>query len=1067
MRGWVLGVVAVAGFLFVVGLVFHQGPRSEPSRAVSPSGPSSPGVRPGRLGTAPVLPSSGALRIRGVVLDDRGPVSGVRVSASRPEAGRTLSELTCLPHEDLDPGAAGVSRIIACMPRSNPRILELVDMYEGEAPVHAEAVTAGDGTFVLEGLSPGAFALWVLTEHGAVVRTGVPAGVDGVELRLEEGVTFEGTVVGEQAPLADARVLVIHAGHTRYFETRTGADGQFRIGPLPASSYLLAISAEGWMPRLADSGMLYGPESRLELLRPRRLTGRVLSGGAPVPGVEVRLESRFPIQGGAGSVRTDGQGRFLFEPLPPTGEYRLTAEQGERFALVQLVLEEDSPWPGEVVLHLGEAFFLEGTIRGEAGLPVPGARVSVIHEDTLGWEQTTRTGPDGRYRAGPLAPGLHELRIEAERYRRLYDLENHDLKPGMGPLDFTLERATSLSGTVVDTGGQPLPHIALSLRHPGRRNPRHGDMAAHATSGADGRFVIDSAAPGAYLLTTSDESVLDEELLVQVPAEGIRWVVRRGGSVSGTFTDPQGIPLARGSVTLWDLEGENGAVGRVAVNEEGRFLFQAVQPGRYMLEATLRVAGVECSAARPIEVKEGGKVEVSLQLETGRTLSGVVVDGAGQPIAGAVIHALASSQPPWRQDDGYIEISTDAPADVRSGPDGRFTLRHLVADAYDVSARKEGHRPRDEATRVSAGTQEVRLVLERLGHIRGRLVGPTGAPITRFQVNREFRTDPGGVFAVPFSASGVETLLLTAPDMAQVRRPVPVREGIDVDLGEIRMGPGRRVRGRVLDAETSEPVSASLRFTDAALESTKPTPSVWEAVEVKEDGTFELPSVEARPLILLVEDEGHWPRRLTLDARTEEVTVRLEAGARIEVRVLDTRGRPVGADLDFEGDEGEGRGIYAPEGTDVLTGLKPGNYTVRLRPLKEGDSLFFRPRRVQVPASGRMSLTFEGEQGGGTVRLTVKHKDIRSVWIRPGGAPPITKDFDLERALSGSMTARREGESDEWWVLHHVPPGRATLFILADAEGPPFHMEELEISSQGTLTREVRPVWRKIEAEEE
>ncbi|QRN92815.1 carboxypeptidase regulatory-like domain-containing protein [Archangium violaceum] len=951
------------------------------------------------------------------------------------------------------------------MHQSIPRILEFVDTYEGEAPVHAEAITAGDGTFVLEGLSPGAFALWVLGEHGAVMRTGVPAGVDGVELRLEVGLTLEGIVLGEQTPLADARVTVIHAGHTRFFETRTGSDGRFRIGPLPASRYLLAVSAEGWMSGLFTAGVLNALAPQLELIRPRRLTGRVLSGGAPVPGVQVILESRFPTEGDVRPVRTDGEGRFRFEPLA-SGEYRLTAEQAGRFAFVQLVLEEDTPWPDEVVLQLGEAFFQEGTVREKEGHPVPGARVIMSHLETRGWARHTLTGPDGRYRLGPLQPGLHELRVEAERYRREIELE-HALERGSGPLDFTLERAASVLGTVVDKDGQPLPNIELSMLYTGRS---HGSALGHVVSDEAGRFAFDPALPGSYMLSCQDESMVSAHLFVQAPAEGLRWVLSRGGSVSGTLTDAQGIPLTQGQVVLWDLGETGGWEEREEVDEAGRFLIQGIRPGRYMLEARVPSASVERSTAHPVEVKEEEQVEVSLRLETGWTLSGVVVDGTGRPVEGATLQASPSSLPPWRQDEEYIQISSDdAPAAVRSGPDGRFTLRYLVEDAYDVSVSKEGHRPPGEATRVNAGTPEVRFVLERLGHIRGRLVDPTGAPITRFEVNGESRRDLGGAFAVPFTESGIQTLTLTASGMAPVRRPVPVTEGLDVDLGELRMGPGRRVRGRILDAETSEPVSASLRFTDATLESTKPTAGVWESVEVKEDGTFELPHVEARPLTLLVEDEGHWPRRLTLDARTEEVTVRLEAGARIEVRVSDARGGLVGADLDFERDEGGGRGIYAPEGTYVLTGLEPGNYTVRLRPLEEGtDPLFFRPRRVQVPASGRVSLSFEGEQGGATVRVRVKdEEDIRSVWIRPGGAPPITKDFDLERALSGGLTGSGEGESDEWWVLRHVPPGRATLLILADADGPPFHLEELEIPSEGTVTREVRPVWREGDGEED
>ncbi|WP_309894535.1 carboxypeptidase regulatory-like domain-containing protein [Archangium sp.] len=1060
-------VVAVVGLLLAVGLVFHHRPGSETSRPVSASGSGSTGARPGRLGVAPTPPPSGGLRIQGVVLDDQGPVAGVRVSASRPEAGQTLSELPCPPDEDFALSDDAPRLLPACVDESTSLILELTGAREGEAPVYAEAVTGGDGTFVLEGLPPGSFTLWALGEQGAVSRTAVPAGGEGVELRLGEGVTLEGLVFGEEAPLPEARVTVIHVGHTRFFDARTDADGRFRIGPLPASRYLLAISAEGWMPGLFTSEMLDEPESRLELFRPRRITGRVLSGGVPAPGVEVLLE---PLSLGreARRVRTDAEGRFLFESLP-MDYYRLTVEEAGRFALAHLT--DDMPW-SDVVLELGKAFLVEGTVRDEAGRPVSGAyvRSHLLGGMVAFWFQNARTGPDGRYRLGPMVPGPHTFNIEAERHRPVAAQE-HELAEGSGPVDFTLERASSVQGTVVDTDGQPLAHIALSLLRPGRPNPRHGNTVASTRSDAEGRFVLDAFAAGPYLLDVRDETVLAEELEVEAPSEGVRVVLRRGGSVAGSFTDHQGIPLTQGSVLLWDLGAKGGAVRTAVVDQEGRFLLRGVAPGRYMLEASHLTAGMERSAARSVEVRDGEQVEASLQLEVGRTLSGVVVDGAGQPVAGALLSASPTSVPSWqRVSEDVVVTVQDMPSDVRSGPDGRFILNHLGAEAYDVFARKEGYRrPGGQAVRVGAGTSEVRVVLERLGRIRGRLVDPTGAPITWFKVNEQTQKEPGGAFSVIFHESGTESLSIHAPEMAPVLRSVPVRDGIDVDLGELRMGPGRTVRGRVLDAETSEPMPALIRFTDTTLDSKSPTSSLlWRTVVVEEDGAFVLSNVEARPLTLVVEHPDYWPKRLTLDERTEELTVRLETGAQVEVRVRDTQGQLMGASLDFERDGGGNRGSYLPEGTEVLRGLQPGHYTVRVLPIESDlPPVFFRPRRVEVPARGRLSLTFDAEQGGTTVRLTVRDPKVRSVWLRSGSTPPIVTSLDLEEGLSGSATAGREGESDEHWVLDHVPPGPATLLLVQESFESRFHREELVIPAGGTLSREVRPVWRVLAHDED
>ncbi|HZH79483.1 MAG TPA: hypothetical protein VEY88_25910, partial [Archangium sp.] len=337
-----------------------------------------------------------------------------------------------------------------------------------------------------------------------------------------------------------------------------------------------------------------------------------------------------------------------------------------------------------------------------------------------------------------------------------------------------------------------------------------------------------------------------------------------------------------------------------------------------------------------------------------------------------------------------------------------------------------------------------------------------------FKVNGKVHTEPGGAFAVLFEKSGTEELAISAPEMAPMLRSVPVRDGIDVDLGELRMGPGRTVRGRVLDAETSEPVmGAVIRFIDASLDSTNPLSYHWTAVHAADDGSFRLSNVEARPHTLVVEHQDYWSRRLSLDERAEELSVRLETGAWVEVRVHDTQGQLMGATLDFERDGGGHRGSYASQGTDLLGGLEPGHYTVRVRPHESSQAVFFRPRRVQVPASGRVSFTFDAEPGGATVRLTVRDKNVRSVWLRPGSAPPLVSRSDLEPALSGSADADREGVTDEQWVLNHIPPGPATLLLVEESMESRVHREELVIPAGGTLLREVRPVWQVLAEDED
>ena len=120
-----------------------------------------------------------------------------------------------------------------------------------------------------------------------------------------------------------------------------------------------------------------------------------------------------------------------------------------------------------------------------------------------------------------------------------------------------------------------------------------------------------------------------------------------------------------------------------------------------------------------------------------------------------------------------------------------------------------------DSVRVRAGTEQVRLVFQSQALIRGRLVGPDGAPIPRFELNMRFMSDARGAFSLPIMETGTQELFFNAPGMAQTAREVKVQEGVGVDLGEVRMEPGRRVRGVVVDAETGAiQAGAEVRIVD-------------------------------------------------------------------------------------------------------------------------------------------------------------------------------------------------------------------------------------------------------------
>lgn len=1080
MHKRVLGVLGVVGLAvtLTIGLNLEPGGGTA-SETPEPAPGTSRATGRGRAVPlrAPTPPPSGPLRIRGVVRTDEGPVAGVHVSATRATPEETLSELPCpkpLEASKQDPSRRD-ARLPDCMGEAEGLVLEWVSARHGEAPVYAEATTAADGSFVLEGLPEGEFRVWALGGQGAVQRQGVAAGTEGLELVLDEGTTVEGTVLDEEgAPLPEVRLTLLHEGHTRFFDALSGEDGRFRIGPLPRDSYALVAEKDGWLPMVQSAGLREWLKGRVVLARPRRLVGQVLSDGAAAAGAEVwlgGLERRgLPEQ----QTVADAEGRFVFDGLAPE-DYRLMATLGERHAVERAELSTPRKTQQEVVLQLGSGFLAEGTVRDEAQRPVEGVHVSVRPEGEYEQSWNAVTGVDGHYKVGPLQAGSYEFSLSAPRYLDRESLER-ELTRDTGPVDFTLTSGVQISGVLVDEAGRPVPDIRLYLMATPEVEDELSPPRDYGFSEADGRFALDAPKAGNWTLDISDEGFLAKTQGVEAPAEHVRVVLSRGATVTGTVTDTRGAPVERSWVVLWHAESEGRSERAEATDAQGHFTLRGVKPGRYMLEATLETPGVDRTAVQALEVRGTERVEVALRFEEGRTLPGLVVDDEGQPVEGVSVRVnrTGESIPAWRRESRSCGNRTTR--DARTDAEGRFTLRHLEAATYWLYAYKEGYTFKasravggelvgDYSLQVNEATKELRLVLERQGRVLGRLVGPDGAPLRHFSLNDQLVSDREGRFEDPFESSGKVRLELSAPGMAPVLRVVEVREGVDLDLGDIPMDSGRRVTGRVLDAETGAPVAeAKIQVTEERADAQEPFLATSLQAVTREDGTFELPQVEARPLALQVSREDYLEGGTLLGASTEAVTVALEPGAQVEVTLVDREGRPMSGYVSLDREDTSGwESLTVREGTLVRRGVPPGVYTARAHPSEPEGAGIFLPQRVQVPARGKVVLRFAERREGVTLKLRLGEEDeLMEAIVFPGTPPGPAAMLTLSQWRSGGL----HGEREEGRVaFRYLPEGRATLLLVSASSPLRYYTEELELPSTGEVERAVQAGWRPLPAE--
>jgi protocatechuate 3,4-dioxygenase beta subunit len=879
---------------------------------------------------------------------------------------------------------------------------------------------------------------------------------------LGDGWVLEGLVTDpSDRPLPDVRVTLLHAEHTRFFDTRTGGDGRFRMGPLPKGDYGLVAEKEGWLSEYVEPFMVRRERRKVVLVQPGRIVGRVLSNEVPAPGAEVRAKGE---DGTEQVTEADAEGRFAFERMKPIS-YVLTATREGRHAVVEATLSIPGTSSEELVLRLGDARHVEGMVRDDAGRPVAGARIVLRG---TGSYQRAFTDAQGHYRMELVEKGTYYFEVVAPRYLDLSE-EKRELTHSSEPIDFRLARAISISGTVVDEQGNPVEGTRFSLKQSEEDSASDAEDAIRTDE--DGQFVLDVARAGTWKVSLQHERFLPQELSVQAPAENVRWVLHAETVVEGSVTDEKGGPLEGVRVNLW-RSGESWRIQQTEqTDDQGRFSMGGLRAGSYAVEASLTAEGMDRLASRTIELRDSEHVEVSLRFEPGWSLSGLVVDEAGQPLPDVSVgmEAHAENPPPWRRGKGQ---RYGLGPQVRSGGDGRFAFRQLSAGTYTLSASKRGYTVEpskatgvervEDKLRVRSGRGEVRLVLKAQARITGRVISPDGEPIPRFEVENQVVDNVSGAFAYPFAKSERKRLRFKAPGMVVVERTVEVQAGVDLDIGEVRMERGRRVTGQVVDAETGEPIArAEIEFEDLPEGAQANGAKLRARALTRENGFFELEHVESRPLTLKVTHSGYITRFMALGSGDESVTVRLDAGATVEISIRDLEGRPLDERVGLLR-EGASRseGLLVSGGTGLRRGLEPGNYLVQVIRMT-GSKRIFLPQRVSIPASGRVVLAFAEQREGAT--LTVKlegGEEVLGAALVPGVTLPGNFSPEMIDAWDNFMLFS-EGEKGVR-TFRQLPPGRAVLLLL---KGPPpqIHAEEVEIPEGGQLERVVHPRWQPLQ----
>lgn len=194
----------------------------------------------------------------------------------------------------------------------------------------------------------------------------------------------------------------------------------------------------------------------------------------------------------------------------------------------------------------------------------------------------------------------------------------------------------------------------------------------------------------------------------------------------------------------------------------------------------------------------------------------------------------------WREDEGEGDaprqptrlLDTTSSLVGRSDARGEVVLSLVAGHKVKVHAAAAGFLD-SKVVEVRSTDSAVTLTLTRVPTMRGRVVRDDGTVVSVFSIDGKLFDASDGRFAVQSAVAGqrgVQLLTFKSPGLVSVRRDVELA-GVDVDIGDIVLARGQTVRGRVLDAQTSQPVSGARVYGSGATSAVTNALGEFELVE--------------------------------------------------------------------------------------------------------------------------------------------------------------------------------------------------------------------------------------------
>jgi len=461
------------------------------------------------------------------------------------------------------------------------------------------------------------------------------------------------------------------------------------------------------------------------------------------------------------------------------------------------------------------------TVTGPRGAPLSGARVLVRTERSRfaffggsGWGAPLRSGVTGDDGKLLLPRGESERVIVSASRSGFAHAERRGLSGQAARL--ALASGTGRKIEVRSSDGKAVPDVVFAVGD--RLHPLGKSDAAGLAE-----LVLDGAKTTAASFLASDGRRLETRLAAADWKDDAprKLVLPDRLAVSGRLIDAESRRAIAGGV-VWDAQ--NPVEGFVTDDAGG---FVLTGPAGSRLDVTAGAPRYLPARGTEFQLTDDGRPGPTLALHPAAAIEGKIVDGGGNPVAGAEVASEVKRAP-----SGRMRIEIGAPATsprAISGPKGSFRLSPVDPDkSYVVKAQAEGFAPADETVtglepyRTKSG---LRIELDRGKGVVGTVVDSAELALRDVEIVLKPHSSGGGMGMIRIAdpgAAAIEFLGSTDAEGAfhidglpegkfdlEAYRPGFARKkiaGVAVasdepvaDLGSIILETGERVQGLVTD----------------------------------------------------------------------------------------------------------------------------------------------------------------------------------------------------------------------------------------------------------------------------